>query len=427
MKDKLTNNLGMRVLAVFIAILIWIIVVNVSDPIIDSTYSGVPVELINADAVAKQNKTFEVVNNSDMITVTISAKRSINDLLGRENIRATADLSDLDMEKGTVRIRLETNKYNDKIESIKGKNDTLEVAIENLQKKQLAITSQVTGEPTDGYVIGDTVLDQNVVTVQGPESLVSQIDKAMVEASVAGMSTSISTTSIIRYYDVDGNMLDASQLNGNISSVNLKVDVLSTKSLGFRFYTSGSPANDYILADEITADVDELMVAGRPSALSTMSFITIPATAIDLEGKNETFTLSLDVVKYLPDNIVLVDSDFDGKITVTVPIERISTKDVTVPKSNITIKDYDSNKQSITITGSDSAYILPLKGASADLKKLSGDAIEGTISIEEYLSSNGLSELKSGVYNLPISFELPDGVAAARGQNVVECRVRELD
>ena len=221
MKNKLTNNLGMRVLAVVIAILIWIIVVNVSDPIIDSTYSGIPVEIVNADAISKQNKTYEVLNDTDSIAVTISAKRSINDLLGRDNIRATADLSNLDMEKGTVRIKLETNKYNDKIESIKGKTDTLEVAIENLQKKQFAITSQVNGEPVDGYVIGDTVLDQNVVTVQGPESIVSKIDKAVVEASVAGMAASISTTSTIRYYDAKGNALDASRLSGNISSVNL--------------------------------------------------------------------------------------------------------------------------------------------------------------------------------------------------------------
>ena len=125
MKKKLTNNLGMRILAVVIAILIWIIVVNVSDPIIESTYSGIPVEIINADTITKQNKNYDILNDTDSISVTLSAKRSISDLLGRDNIKATADLANLDMEKGTVRIKLETNKYNDKIESIKAKNDIL--------------------------------------------------------------------------------------------------------------------------------------------------------------------------------------------------------------------------------------------------------------------------------------------------------------
>lgn len=425
MKNKLTNNLGMRVLAIVIAILIWIIVVNVSDPIIDSTYSGIPVEIVNADAISKQNKTYEVLNDTDNITVTISAKRSINDLLGRDNIRATADLSNLDMEKGTVRIKLETNKYNDKIESIKGKTDTLEVAIENLQKKQFAITSQVNGEPIDGYVIGDTVLDQNVVTVQGPESIVSKIDKAVVEASVAGMAASISTTSTIRYYDEKGNALDASRLSGNISSVNLKVDILSTKTLGFRFFTSGNVAGDYILAGDITSDIEEITIAGKPNVLSGISAISIPAAAIDLEGKKDTFTITLDVTKYLPDNVSLVDKDFDGKITVTVPIEKMETKDVTVLKSNISVTGYDSEKQSITLMGGD--YVLGIKGLSADLADVKKDSVKGVVSIEEYLENNGLTRLKAGTYEIPVQFELPSGVFATKENNTIECRVRDLE
>lgn len=425
MKNKLTNNLGMRVLAVVIAILIWIIVVNVSDPIIDSTYSGIPVEIVNADAISKQNKTYEVLNDTDSIAVTISAKRSINDLLGRDNIRATADLSNLDMEKGTVRIKLETNKYNDKIESIKGKTDTLEVAIENLQKKQFAITSQVNGEPVDGYVIGDTVLDQNVVTVQGPESIVSKIDKAVVEASVAGMAASISTTSTIRYYDAKGNALDASRLSGNISSVNLKVDILSTKSLGFRFYTSGNLASDYSLAGDITSDIDEITVAGKSNVLSGISAITIPAAAIDLEGKKDTFTITLDVTKYLPDNVSLVDKDFDGKITVTVPIEKMETKDVAIPKSNISVTGYDSEKQSITLMGGD--YVLGIKGLSSDLSDVKKDSIKGVVSIEDYLENKGLTQLKAGTYEILVQFELPSGVFATKENNTIECRVRDLE
>ena len=425
MKNKLTNNLGMRVLAVVIEILIWIIVVNVSDPIIDSTYSGIPVEIVNADAISKENKTYEVLNDTDNITVTISAKRSINDLLGRDNIRAIADLSNLDMEKGTVRIKLETNKYNDKIESIKGKTDTLEVAIENLQKKQFAITSQVNGEPVDGYVIGDTVLDQNVVTVQGPESVVSKIDKAVVEASVAGMAASISTTSTIRYYDAKGNVLDASRLSGNISSVNLKVDILSTKTLGFRFHTSGNLAADYSLSGDITCDIDEITVAGKSNVLSGISAITIPAAAIDLEGKKDTFTLTLDVTKYLPDNVSLVDKDFDGKITVTVPIEKMETKDVTVLKSNISITGYDSEKQSITLMGGD--YVLRIKGLSSDLSDVKKDSIKGVVSIEDYLENKGLTQLKAGTYEIPVQFELPSGVFTKKETNTIECRVRDLE
>lgn len=426
MKNKLTNNLGMRVLAVLIAVLIWIIVVNVSDPIIESTYSGVPVEIINADAIAKQNKTFEVLDDTDVITVTISAKRTINDLLGRENIKATADFSDLDLEKGTVRIKLETNKYNDKIESIKGKNDVLRVEIENLQKRQLAITPQVNGEPEEGYVIGDTTLEQNVVTVQGPESLVSLIDKAVVEASVSGMSTSISTTSAIRYYDAEGNLLDASRLNGNISTVNLKVDVLATKMMGFRFYTTGTPANDYMISGDITSDIEEVKVAGKPSALAVLSSINVPAAAIDVEGKDETFTVAIDLFKYMPDNIMIVDKDFDGKINVTVPMAKLAKRDLKIPGEQIEFTGLDSKKQTISLDNKDD-IVISVKGLSDDVYKVDAEDLTVEVSIKDYLSDSGLKKLEAGVYKLPLSIQLPEGVELIGDDPVVECRIRDLD
>ena len=425
MKKKLTNNLGMRILAVVIAILIWIIVVNVSDPIIESTYSGIPVEIINADTITKQNKTYDILNDTDSISVTLSAKRSISDLLGRDNIKATADLANLDMEKGTVRIKLETNKYNDKIESIKAKNDILEVSIENLMRKQFAITSQVNGEPSDGYVIGDTVLDQNVVTVQGPESIVSQIDKAVVEASVAGMSTSISTTSTIRYYDADGNQLDSARLSGNISSVNLKVDVLATKMLGFRFNTTGELDPDYAIAGDITSDIDEVLVAGKSSIVTNTSAIAIPASAIDIEGKRETFSLTIDVTKYLPDTLKLIDEDFDGKITVTVPIEKMQSKEVEVAKSNITISGYDEDTQTVALVGT--AINVGIKGLAADIQDMKKNAIKGEIDVASYMEDNNLTELKPGVYNFPVQLTLPDGIQTVRETYTAECRVKNID
>ena len=415
----------MRILAVVIAILIWIIVVNVSDPIIESTYSGIPVEIINADTITKQNRTYDILNDTDSISVTLSAKRSISDLLGRDNIKATADLANLDMEKGTVRIKLETNKYNDKIESIKAKNDILEVSIENLMRKQFAITSQVNGEPSDGYVIGDTVLDQNVVTVQGPESIVSQIDKAVVEASVAGMSTSISTTSTIRYYDADGNQLDSARLSGNISSVNLKVDVLATKMLGFRFNTTGELDPDYAIAGDITSDIDEVLVAGKSSIVTNTSAIAIPASAIDIEGKRETFSLTIDVTKYLPDTLKLIDEDFDGKITVTVPIEKMQSKEVEVAKSNITISGYDEDTQTVALVGT--GINVGIKGLAADIQDMKKNAIKGEIDVASYMEDNNLTELKPGVYNFPVQLTLPDGIQTVRETYTAECRVKNID
>lgn len=426
MKNKLTNNLSLKILAVVVAILVWVIVVNVSDPIIESTYSGVQVEILNGDLINEGNQTYEVLNDTSTISVTVTAKRSINDLLGKENIKATADMAELDEETGTVRIRLETTKYNDKLESIKSKTDVLEVKIEDLMKKQLRITPVINGEPVEGYVTGDVTLDQNVVTVQGPESIVSQIDHATVEASVAGMSGSISTTSPIRYYDKGRNYLDSSRLNGNISAVSIKVDVLATKVLPIKVNVSGSPAEDYGVEGEVTLDKEEVLVAGKTSTLANMSTITIPATAVDVEGKDATFTVVLDLNKYLPENVQLVEDDFDGKITVEVPIGQMETRTLEVSRDNINIIGIDEEIQKIVMTGNDDTFEVILKGLPGDLNKLKASELKGTISVATYMEERGLNSLREGVYDLPVKLILPESVTVEE-EIIVECRIRDID
>lgn len=410
-----------------IAVLLWIVVVNVSDPIIESSYSGVQVEILNADLITKENRTYEVLNGTNTISVTVTAKRSINDLLGKENIKATADMAELDEETGTVRIRLETNKYNDKIESIKSKTDVLEVNIEDLMKKQFPITSVVNGEPVEGYVTGDVTLDQNVVTVQGPESIVSRIDRATAEVSISGMSGSISTTSAIRYYDEDGELLDSSRLSGNISSVSIKVELLATKTLPLKFMVTGTPADGFGLSGDITSDPAEVLVAGKASVLANMNAVILPASLIDVEGRNESFSITFDLEKYLPDNIRLAQDDFDGKVTVKVPIGEMETQTFQIPKENITITGLDEEKQQAVLTGDGDTIEVVLKGMPQDLEELDAKDITGTAMVERYMERRGISYVKAGVYNIPLQLELPDGITTESSSLTVECRIKDVE
>lgn len=425
-KNKLTDNLFLRIMAVIVAILVWIIVVNVSDPIIESGYSGVQVEILNPDLVFKNNQTYEVLNNTNTISVTVTAKRSINDLLGKENIKATADMAELDEENGTVRIRLETNKYNDKIESIKSKTEVLEVKIEDLMKRQLSITPVINGEPVEGYVRGDVTLEQNVVTVQGPESIVSQIDHATAEASIAGMSGSISTTSAIRYYDKDNEQLDASRLSGNISTVSIKVELLATKILSLKFGTTGTPADDYGVSGEVTADIAEVMVAGRTSTLANLNAITIPAAAVDVSGKSESFDITLDLEKYLPDNVRLAEEEFEGKVTLHVPIGPMETMEVDIPRNSITFTGVNTEEQRAVIADGAESFTFKFKGMPADLEDFGAEDVKVVLAVDAYMESRNMTSIKAGTYKIPVRFELPDGVYAADEGITVECRIRDI-
>ena len=167
MKNLLTNNIGLKILSVISAILLWIIVVNIDNPVISRVYSGIPVEIINSSAITSEGKTFEVADDSDVITVVISAERSIIEDLTKDNIKAVADMKNITF-MNTVPIELKTTRYYDKLESIQAKTPNLSVVIEEKEDKQIKLSINTEGSVAKGYIAGEIKPVVDVVKVSGP-------------------------------------------------------------------------------------------------------------------------------------------------------------------------------------------------------------------------------------------------------------------
>lgn len=75
MKERLTNNLGLKILSVVIAVFMWLIMVNVSNPLVSDSQE-VTVDMINAEVLEKSNLTYEIIGKK---TVTISYEVRIRD------------------------------------------------------------------------------------------------------------------------------------------------------------------------------------------------------------------------------------------------------------------------------------------------------------------------------------------------------------
>ena len=87
------NNIGIKLLALATAIVVWVAIVNIEDPYKERIFN-VEVETINEDALSSVNKVYEIIEGSTA-QVRVKGKKSIVDRLKADDIRATADLSDL--------------------------------------------------------------------------------------------------------------------------------------------------------------------------------------------------------------------------------------------------------------------------------------------------------------------------------------------
>ena len=79
MKKMLTNNLGLKLLSIVSAVMLWLIVVNIDDPVTYQDFSSIRVAMLNEDAVTDKDQVYRVEDNSDLINIRVWAKRSVLD------------------------------------------------------------------------------------------------------------------------------------------------------------------------------------------------------------------------------------------------------------------------------------------------------------------------------------------------------------
>ena len=95
MREKLTRNLGLKVVAFLIASFTWLLVVNTDDPETDKTYTNIPVKVVNTEVITNNNSTYQILDGTSEVDVTVTAKRSELSKIDAEDIVATADFKEL--------------------------------------------------------------------------------------------------------------------------------------------------------------------------------------------------------------------------------------------------------------------------------------------------------------------------------------------
>ena len=167
MKEKLTHNLDLKILALVFAVILWLIVVNIDDPVKSVQFSGVEVQILHASELEKQGLCYEVADNTNIVDVTVSGRRSIVEEISEENITATADMKDL-TSMNTISIHVSSNKSPNDLDSIKSSSENVKLNIEELLTISKRIQVETSGTPEDGYILGSRTIDLNQVGVSGP-------------------------------------------------------------------------------------------------------------------------------------------------------------------------------------------------------------------------------------------------------------------
>ena len=403
----LVNNIGYKILAVVFAFILWLVVYNIDDPNKTVRFTtNVMVE--NESAITDMNKCYEVLNGTNTITFSVTAKRSVINKLEDTDFIATADMNRMimnsDNKSAKVPIEVISRRSNSSLK-YNGKNQYLEISLDDLVSRRFMITADTTGQVADGYALGEvTVTNPNVLNVTGPATIVDKIDSVVATIDVEGMSMNLSDNVLPVFYDADGNEIDTTRLKYNNTTVTIAAKILRVKEIPLSFTTTGTPSGDYRVV-EITSDPENIRIKGALSVLNPIMSLAIPAEVLNVSGARDDLTTTIDITEYLPDGVELVDAA-DATVTVTVRIEAYQSKTFTIDTKDITVNGLGDGyelafeQNSVTVT---------ISGLQNDLNRLSAADLASAIDV---------SGMEEGLHQVNLEIELDETNYAARTVSV---------
>ena len=411
-KRKITDNIPLKIMSVAVAVVVWLIVVNIDNPVGTNYYTLTNVELINKEYVESSDTIGKMCmpeEKKDSIRIAITTNKKIRDKIKVSDITATADLQQavsLDTNPVMVPITVTCSVPGVTPNDIKVTPQNLSVNLDEKETQEFVVNvSRGDTKPGKDYEVGSLTANPEKVRITGPKSLVNKIDKVNATISLDGNTQDFTQDVNLTIIDKNQEALSDSEMNSLRIENNAKVSVTARlwkirQGVGISAGYVGSPASGYQVGT-VTTVPDTISVAGSTEGLETLTqndnTITIPADSIDISGESRDVERKISLKDLLPDNVKLT-SDSSEDVWVTVSILPEGSREFTLSTKDIEVKNKPDDLQ---VTFETAQIEIRIKSDTEDLDDLNTET--------DIKASIDLKGKEEGNYKVPVTLSLPDG------------------
>lgn len=333
MKERLINNLGLKILSIFLAFFVWLVVVNVSNPEVTRT-KEVPLEIENEQVLLAADRTYEI-NGKNTVPVSYTVRARDEYRVKTSDFRAYIDLSELYDITGSVPVKVEILNNKDIITSAAAKPGVVRVDTEELQRKRFELVAVLTGIQADGFVPDEITVQPDYIYVDGPVSKVGLISSVGLEINIDGAAADLAGSAAPIFYDANGNEMQLSdRVHVDTGQVNYYVTLNKMKQLSLEFEVSGTaaPGYQYVGAE---CEVQSISVnVPRAASLASLTKITVPAAVLNIDGATANKTVSVNLQNFLPEGVEIVQPE-SPTVNILLKVEPLQTRTFRLQESDI--------------------------------------------------------------------------------------------
>ena len=396
----LTNNLGLKVIALVFSVLLWLFVVNIDDPINSRVFNDIPYVVKNEEIATNDGKMFKIMDDIDSVRVVVHARRSVLNKIKSKDITAVIDLRERDPVTNIVPIKAVVNGYEENLEvTTECTPNNVMVKVEGSTTKSFPISVSTENKQRDGYELGEMTTNPERIQITGAKSTIEDIQRVVAQIDVMGISEDCVKEAKLIIFDGNGNVMDQSAMQNNLGDkgVSVNVQVLPIKKVKLNFNVSGTPAEGYRLTG-LNSEPASVEVYGTKENLSNLTALDIPGSEINIDNLQSRKEYTVDISKYLPEGIELTEETAKN-VLVTVIVEEEGTRTIFLSTGAVRLDNLQEGLSAVIETPGD--LEIRFAGEEALLEKLNIQNA-ASVDLKEYT--------EPGTYDVPVEIELNQAI-----------------
>lgn len=320
-----SKNLNSLLLALVLAIAVWVSAVTASDPN-EERFLTRAVE-IKLTGKAPELKIMKASNTS--VRLKLKAPLSLWERLDSEAnlISAWADLSNLGAGEHTVPVQIKIDLSPVRLVSQEPLQITL--ALEPVLSEMRPITLLINGKPPLGYQSAEPQLSETEVLLSGPESLVLQVVQIQARLDIEGATENLTQQVTLVALDAADQPVNGLTLSPASITVTQPISLLGGyRNVIVRVITQGNVASGYRLTNYFASPSSIIVFSSNPALVDALPGF-VETEPLDLTNADDDFEALLELnlpsgISVVGDSRVLVQvsiAAIESSLTISLPVE----------------------------------------------------------------------------------------------------------
>lgn len=379
MNETRKNRRGVNVVvSLLLAVLLWLYVVNVENPVAQMTLDDVPITIQGAEALDDLGLMVTSLSRDSMDLKIRGNRKTFLKLYGAVSV--SVDVSSY-KQTGEVRVRgkyvLPDTVTADSVVIREDENFHVIVTIEKKASREIPVIGEFGGMLASGFEADPIQVTPSALEVEGPESVVDQISHAVVTVRDENVKSAVSQELLVVLVDRDGNIVahPSLALSSQMARVYMPVVRVYEIPLSVRLADGGGAAKENAV---FTIEPKTVRLSGSDRVLAGLRELSLGE--LNLAGVFEGVPVKLPIS--VPEGAALRGQETEASVSVTFP--GLSMKSLTADQ--IRLENVPNGYQASLVTDSLQVWV---RGKPAVLDQVTAGQVQVVVDLTDAVRKTG--------------------------------------